>query len=154
MNRAIVVGLLVASSAGISIAGTPAGWKRVDARGSVSFVAPPELEERFVQGIDSQVGRYEAPGIEFSYDYGMYSGCLPTRNRKVRIPGASAASLSISKADTTQGNALPYGVELCAARSTPWVVRLRMSARCATPEHQRVAERILRSVKFPPRRAR
>jgi hypothetical protein len=52
------------------------GWTVVDA-GPFKFSIPPGYQQRPLDGIDSYVGRWEAPGGgSLHFDWGMYSGSL------------------------------------------------------------------------------
>lgn len=101
-------------------------------------------------GIDSFVGRYGAPGLVMDFDYGEYSGCVPGRGKKIRIPGASIASLEFSDHSDDPKNSLPYGVVLCARpdHRTPSGSRphLVFMARCASEEKKRLAVEIFHTL--------
>ena len=52
-----------------------AGWTAYD-EGAFTLQLPPGYSRAEAQGIDSQVGRWEAPGKRVSYDFGVYSNRL------------------------------------------------------------------------------
>ena len=57
------------------MAPSTAGWSAHD-EGAFTVQLPPAYERVTIQGIDSQVGRWEAPGKRVSYDLGAYSNPL------------------------------------------------------------------------------
>lgn len=61
------------------------GWPTYD-EGAFTVSLPPEYERVQTQGIDSQVGRWEAAGKEVTYDYGFYSNPLE-QNEVTPMPG-------------------------------------------------------------------
>src|SRR5438105_5696173 len=75
-----------AGCAAAHIATPRAGWKTYN-EGSFSFNAPVELEPARVVGIDSQMGRYVAPGMIVQFELGPY-GSAPTEGSKIKVSGA------------------------------------------------------------------
>jgi hypothetical protein len=88
-GRQACVGLALAASAACAPARTvpPAvdpcaapgvdttGWKVADA-GPFRFSVPNDYQRRTVQGIDSYIGRWSAPGRSVHFDWGPYSSTL------------------------------------------------------------------------------
>lgn len=61
-----------------------AGWQAVDA-GPFSLGLPPGFQRREVQGIDSYVGQWDAPGGRaVSFDYGAWSSSLDEMEAALR----------------------------------------------------------------------
>ena len=50
----------------------PRGWKKIELR-DFSFSIPPDMRERDVHGIDSEVWEYRSRDLRLAIDYGMYS---------------------------------------------------------------------------------
>jgi hypothetical protein len=50
----------------------PRSWKKVELR-DFSFSIPPDMKERDVRGIDSEVWEYRSREMRLAIDYGMYS---------------------------------------------------------------------------------
>lgn len=74
----------------------PHGWKKVELS-DFSFYVPPDMKERDVRGIDSEVREYRNRNMRLGIDYGMYSNDLKSyaarpeyKSESVSIDGEKA----------------------------------------------------------------
>ena len=134
----------------------PPDWKPTDTQ-TFTFYVPSGFapDPAAGQGIDSEAGVIQGPGMRISYDSGMYFGCAPgagqDTGQTIHVNGASKATLTVPYR-TSEIDSLPYTASLCAV-STHKSGRsgLHMTAYCANEERLALAARILRTADLKPR---
>ncbi|MFP6892920.1 MAG: hypothetical protein VCA18_04165, partial [Opitutales bacterium] len=92
LNLSLLLSVWIVFPAWSQAPAIPDDWVAVKAaRNAFEFKAPPDLKNIPVQGIDSQVGKYESPSMLLTYDYGWYSNSL----RDEKKPGFSSNIVQI-----------------------------------------------------------
>lgn len=118
--------------------------KEFNARDLFRFHAPDDLVEEKVQGIDSNVGHYQRPGLHLWYDYGLYSSPFTEwegANRRKCTVDAKKAELVEHR--NQLGIYFPT-----LSENGGQAVKLSVWIEMDPPDPQ-LAERILTSIDFP-----
>jgi len=157
MRAAFAALLLVAGCHTPTQQDGPQGWPRhVLATGTegapgYSVAMPPDLERRFVQGIDSQVAEFARPGLSISFDYGWYGGFAECDDRPLcrqweeRI-GGRTWRLSSTPPDILVGR--PLRRFLSAHVRLGERMSLAVGAACESDAHCERALGIVRTIEF------
>lgn len=125
-------------------------WRGVDA-GPFSVLLPPGWAYEPAQGIDSFVGTFAGGGARLGFDYGIYSNSLPYDGDPAyevhfeTIGGYTAKLVRPLGAGLTGVYFDDLGEGILGSRT-----RLQVSGQDLTPEQQRIALQIFRSLRFDP----
>ncbi len=136
----------------------PPGWTRHtlstgfgEAPG-YSVALPAGLEQRSVQGIDSEVARFEGDSLKISFDYGRYGNlgtCLSgwsCRDGTTVVDGRSASTRAVDKGASQDESGLAH--RYAAYVRVTDDVGLAVQADCADASACERAAAIVRSVDF------
>jgi hypothetical protein len=132
----------------------PTGWKKAPVECFTLYV-PPDLERDYgLLPIDSEAGVLKSPGLWISFDCGSYSGCYPDSGQRIKMHGASRATLWLDHPTMDSDSLKPYVVSLCAtsSRDLDRATRLSLIAHCATEGKRNLAIAILRTARFDTRK--
>lgn len=122
-------------------------------RGPFSFRLPSEYQQEEVQGIDSYVESYRAPGREFGFDYGPYSDPLIWHGSDMREFQACRTSVDghlvkLVTARMADGTYLAGAAWRELDSKSQGNLHLTMHVRSETTAAQQEALGIFRSVRF------
>lgn len=126
----------------------PLDWVEVYAGEHFSLVVPPDWVRYPVRGIDSYVGQFRAPGVQFNFDVGVYSSPLTEfadRSGYTREEFRSGGySGELVRAEGFVGVHFPdLGQGPAGTR------KVSLGAFCETPEAAEQVEAVLRSLAWP-----
>ena len=125
----------------------PPDWKKIDLR-DFSFAIPPDLKERDVRGIDSEVWEYRSRDLRLAIDYGMYSDDLDSYSDR---PEYKAEWVSI---DSKKAKVVTYrsGKSYVAAVYFPGLwgsdTKLGFSVESKSAAEQELSKKIFQSIRF------
>ena len=127
-------------------------WPKHDT-GRFTIQLPPAYQQQKVQGIDSFVGSYAAPGREVGFDYGSYSSTLNEWRSDAQEFRACRASINghlvkLVTARTVQGTYLAGATWRELVPKSQGAVHLTVDMRSETAAGQEEALAIFRSVEF------
>jgi|GEM_PF-5464736 len=133
------------------------GWQVADA-GPFRFSVPPGYQRRTVQGIDSYVGQWGAPGRKVGFDWGMWSSPLDEASTllqgyvecTVEIGGHPARVVAGLDAEGRWGEQGRKYVVAAAWRDVQPGAHLMLSASSVDASELPVLLSIVRSVRFQP----
>jgi len=158
MRRALACALiLLAACRTAPPSPAPPDWPRyvlstgADGAPGYSVAVPADIVRRHVQGIDSEVAEFAAPGLRIGFDYGWYSGIQSCG----RTPGCRTWT------ETIDGRLWRYASYPLAIRGETWVTRgygahvklnqrmsLAVHAACADEAACERAAAVARTVEF------
>jgi len=169
--RVAIAGLALAASAACMPGRSPAGglnpctapgadttgWTVVDA-GPFRFAVPNDYQRRKVQGIDSHVGWWSAPGRSVHFDWGMYSSTLDESATLLRDRAECTTEIGGHPAKVVggfdaEGRWEEQGRKYVVAatwRDVQPGTHLTLSVTSADPSDVPVLVRIIQSVRFKP----